>query len=75
MNLVHRFSIRCTGSAAINTCLVACGALDLYYEYGPHCWDVAAANLILTEANGHMTTTKGKNRETDLKVIKSNRKI
>lgn len=31
---------------------VAQGSLDAYVEYGLHCWDVAAAAVILKEAGG-----------------------
>jgi myo-inositol-1(or 4)-monophosphatase len=46
----HCHAVRCTGSAALNLCHVARGALDLYWEIGIHCWDVAAGVLILEEA-------------------------
>lgn len=62
MNIVGKHcahGVRCTGSAALNMCLVASGAIDLYYEWGPHCWDVAAASLMVHEAGGCVTTTKG----------------
>lgn len=48
----HCRAVRCTGSAALNLCLVARGALDLYWEMGIHCWDVAAGALIVQEAGG-----------------------
>jgi len=51
--------MRCTGSAALNMCLVACNAIDLYFEWGPHCWDFAASSLIVDESGGVNTTTKG----------------
>uniref|UniRef100_A0A914WZR1 Inositol-1-monophosphatase n=1 Tax=Plectus sambesii TaxID=2011161 RepID=A0A914WZR1_9BILA len=44
--------IRSFGSAAINMVCVAQGSLDAYVEYGLHCWDVAAAAVILKEAGG-----------------------
>ncbi|KAI9021900.1 hypothetical protein DFJ74DRAFT_670835 [Hyaloraphidium curvatum] len=44
--------IRAFGSAAMNMCRVACGGPDSYYEKGIHCWDVAAACVILREAGG-----------------------
>ena len=40
------------GSAALNACMVASGHADAYYEYGVHCWDVAAAVVIVQEAGG-----------------------
>ena len=40
------------GSAALNACMVASGRADAYYEYGVHCWDIAAAVVIVREAGG-----------------------
>jgi len=51
--------MRSTGSAALNMCLVASGSFDLYFEWGPHCWDVAAGALLVEESGGTNTTTKG----------------
>ncbi|XP_066582599.1 inositol monophosphatase 1 isoform X2 [Prorops nasuta] len=48
--LVH--GIRCLGSAALNGCMVALGAAEIYYEFGIHCWDIAALDLIVREAGG-----------------------
>ncbi|KAG5301975.1 myo inositol monophosphatase [Histoplasma ohiense] len=48
--MVH--SMRCTGSAALNMCAVATGALDLYWEGGCWAWDVCAGWVIVTEAGG-----------------------
>ncbi|EEB08581.1 inositol monophosphatase [Schizosaccharomyces japonicus yFS275] len=45
-------ALRAIGSAALNTCLVATGQLDAYWEGGPWIWDIAAASCILTEAGG-----------------------
>lgn len=42
--------IRRTGSAAADLCWVADGRLDGYFEAGLHAWDVAAGQLIATEA-------------------------
>ncbi|XP_026857032.2 inositol monophosphatase 1 [Electrophorus electricus] len=44
--------IRGSGSAAVNMCLVAAGCVEAYYEVGIHCWDVAAAAVIVAEAGG-----------------------
>uniref|UniRef100_A0A914DEA3 Inositol-1-monophosphatase n=1 Tax=Acrobeloides nanus TaxID=290746 RepID=A0A914DEA3_9BILA len=41
---------RAFGSAAINMVYVAQGSIDAYVEYGLHCWDIAAAAMILKEA-------------------------
>lgn len=42
--------IRRFGSAAIDLCLAAEGAVDAYYEKGLNAWDHAAGGLIATEA-------------------------
>ena len=44
--------VRCLGSAALNACMVASGRADAYYEYGVHCWDIAAAVVVVREAGG-----------------------
>ncbi|KNE55966.1 hypothetical protein AMAG_01817 [Allomyces macrogynus ATCC 38327] len=44
--------IRCTGSGALNLCMIARGAADVYWEVGLHAWDMAAAAVIVTEAGG-----------------------
>ncbi|XP_039610265.1 inositol monophosphatase 1-like [Polypterus senegalus] len=51
--------IRAAGSAAIDMCLVATGGADAYYHIGMHCWDIAAASLIVTEAGGVVMDTNG----------------
>ena len=43
--------IRCTGSAALDMCTVAAGHTDAFV-FGMHCWDVAAAVVIVREAGG-----------------------
>ena len=40
------------GSAALSMCMVAQGIMDVYYEFGVHCWDIAAGDIILREAGG-----------------------
>lgn len=50
-NLIDKcHSLRCLGSAALNSCYIANGCADLYYEYGIHIWDIAAGALIAKEA-------------------------
>ena len=48
--MVH--SLRSLGSAALNLCAVATGAMDAYWEGGCWAWDVAAGWIILKEAGG-----------------------
>lgn len=43
---------RICGAAALDICLVACGAADGYFEPGIYVWDMAAADLILRQAGG-----------------------
>lgn len=51
--------LRSMGSAALNTCYIAEGFADAYYEFGLCSWDMAACSLILTEAGGVVMDTKG----------------
>ncbi|KAG7273898.1 hypothetical protein CRUP_025959 [Coryphaenoides rupestris] len=51
--------IRGAGSAALNMCHVAAGSVEVYYEMGIHCWDVAAAAVIVTEAGGVLMDVEG----------------
>lgn len=51
--------IRRIGSAALDLCAVAEGALDAYFERGLHAWDLAAAWLVLAEAGGVVTGLAG----------------
>lgn len=44
--------LRIKGSAALNLALVARGSLDAYFEFGLHCWDMAAGMLLVREAGG-----------------------
>jgi myo-inositol-1(or 4)-monophosphatase len=46
----HVRDIRRFGSAALDLCLVAEGAIDAYYEKGLNLWDHAAGGLIAAEA-------------------------
>ena len=48
------------GSLALRLCLVADGRLDAAFAGGQsRDWDLAAANLIVQEANGRMTALSG----------------
>lgn len=50
--MVH--GLRSLGSAELNLCGVASGALDMYWENGCWAWDVCAGWVILEEAGGRM---------------------
>jgi len=51
--------IRRIGSAAIDMCLLASGALDLFYERGLQPWDLAAASLVAREAGATVVGLRG----------------
>ncbi len=52
-------TVRRLGAAALDLCLVARGALDGYWETRLSPWDLAAGALIVTEAGGTVTDTRG----------------
>lgn len=59
-NLVQEVrGIRSFGSGVLNMCFVARGISDAYLEYGIHCWDMAAASLIVREAGGVVVDPTG----------------
>jgi myo-inositol-1(or 4)-monophosphatase len=49
---------RC-GSAALDLCMVAAGWFEGYWERHTKAWDVAAGVLIVREAGGRVTNTRG----------------
>lgn len=53
------FAIRRPGSAAIDLCYVAAGRFDGFWEWKLQPWDVAASNLIVTEAGGRVSDSEG----------------
>ncbi|MGE0401881.1 MAG: inositol monophosphatase family protein [Kofleriaceae bacterium] len=50
---------RRAGSAALDLCMVAAGWFDGYWERSTKAWDVAAGVLIVREAGGRVTNTRG----------------
>lgn len=48
--------VRRLGSAALDLCLLAEGAVDAYYERGLREWDLAAGQLVATEAGAVVET-------------------
>ncbi len=59
VNKIKHCRHRTFGSAALNMAYLACGRLDLYFDYGIHCWDIAAGTLIVREAGGTVRDTTG----------------
>lgn len=51
--------IRRTGAAALDLCWVACGRVDGYWEWNLKPWDMAAGQLIVTEAGGKLSDFSG----------------
>ncbi|XP_063062794.1 inositol monophosphatase 2 [Engraulis encrasicolus] len=51
--------VRIIGSSTLALCHIATGAAEAYYQYGLHCWDIAAAAVIITEAGGCVIDTSG----------------
>jgi myo-inositol-1(or 4)-monophosphatase len=51
--------IRRCGAAAADLCFVACGRLDAYYEEGLQSWDLAAGQLIASEAGAKISNFSG----------------
>lgn len=51
--------IRRFGTASLDLCHVASGHVDSFFEYKLSFWDFAAGALILKEAGGDITTTRG----------------
>lgn len=53
-------SVRVIGSATLALCYMASGAADAFYQFGLHCWDLAAATVIIREAGGFVIDTSGR---------------
>ncbi len=61
MNLTRQLfdkscDFRRMGAAALDLCNVACGRLELFFEYQLCPWDFAAGSLMITEAGGFVST-------------------
>jgi myo-inositol-1(or 4)-monophosphatase len=69
-------SVRRLGSAAIDSCYIACGRFDGYWEVSLHPWDIAAGSLIIKEAGGTIGGFKGEKLNIyEKKILASNGKI
>ncbi len=51
--------IRRIGAGAIDLAYVACGRFDAYWEQSLSAWDMAAGAVIVAEAGGMVTSTRG----------------
>jgi myo-inositol-1(or 4)-monophosphatase len=52
-------SVRRLGAGAIDTAYVACGRFDAYWEQSVSPWDMAAGVVLVREAGGVVTDTRG----------------
>ena len=52
-------AIRRDGAASVDLCYVACGRYDGFWELYLAPWDIAAGQLIISEAGGRVSTFNG----------------
>ena len=52
-------AVRRLGSAALDLCYTATGRFDAFYEESLQSWDIAAGALLVEEAGGRVTGTRG----------------
>ncbi len=52
--------VRCIGATVVGMCSVACGEMEVFFHVNLSPWDYAAAQLIVAEAGGRVTTLQGK---------------
>jgi myo-inositol-1(or 4)-monophosphatase len=52
--------VRRPGAAALDLAYIACGRLDMFWEFNLHPWDIAAGVLLIREAGGVCTDMRGK---------------
>ena len=57
--VVRTQGVRRVGAAALDVCYVAAGRCDVYWERGPHVWDVQAGIACVLEAGGRVTDHAG----------------
>jgi myo-inositol-1(or 4)-monophosphatase len=60
--LPHIRDVRRIGSAALDLCMVASGAVDAHFEHGLSPWDWAAGSLIAEEAGAVVTIPEATSR-------------
>lgn len=51
--------LRRLGAASVDLSYVAAGRMDAFWEFGLNPWDVAAGSLLIEEAGGKVTDTRG----------------
>ena len=63
MALERTRCVRRSGSAALDLCYVACGRLDVYWEWQLAPWDTAAGRLVVEEGGGRVTRFDGESHQ------------
>src|SRR5207249_1730361 len=58
MNLLTQ-GVRRLGAAGLDFAYLACGRVDLFWEYGLNAWDMAGGVLLVREAGGVVTNIAG----------------
>lgn len=75
--LKHILGLRRLGAAALDLCYVACGRAAGFWEFELSPWDFAAGKLIIEEAGGRITGSRGERVPLTKKyfIVASNGKI
>ena len=75
--IVHKVqTVRATGSAALALAWIAAGRLDAYCNLALNAWDIAAAELLISEAGGQLSNIAGETWQLDQNgCLASNRHI
>ena len=68
----YDFSLRKSGSAALDLAYVACGRLDGYFQKNLNIWDIAAGIIIVKEAGGEINDIDIFNQKVNKIVASSN---
>jgi myo-inositol-1(or 4)-monophosphatase len=72
----HTHGIRRLGSAAVDLAYVACGRVEVFYEYGLHPWDIAAGIILVREAGGQISDFSGvKEKLTGEEIVAANNAV
>ncbi|MEK7169969.1 MAG: inositol monophosphatase family protein [Patescibacteria group bacterium] len=72
----NTYRFRVFSGSALELCFVAGGILDFFVNLNLHIWDMAAAALIVTEAGGMVTDTKGRDLTAlSTNIVATNKKI
>jgi myo-inositol-1(or 4)-monophosphatase len=51
--------VRRAGAAALDLAYIACGRLDMFWEFSLNPWDIAAGVLLIREAGGEVSNMRG----------------